>query len=113
MPSAGLRHKAREAGTSSLVQSAFASWSKTGSFLPRLVLQGVLTQPMVAVSLQRNSIDVGGNLGVFSIGELPAGVNSSELTWVPLRGYSSDVGGIPAPADSPTEVHCWSLPVIM
>jgi hypothetical protein len=65
------------------------------------------------VSLKRNSIDVGGNLGVFSIGELPAGVNSSDLTWVPLRGYSSGVGGIPAPVDSPTEVRCWSLPVVM
>ena len=100
------RYKTREMGTSSLVQSAFASWSIIGPFLPRLVTQGLLTQPMVVVALQRNSIDVGGNLGMLSIGELPAGVNSSDLTWVPLRGYSSDIGGIPAPADSPSEVSC-------
>jgi len=79
---------------------------EVGPFLPRLIIQGVLSQPMVVVSLQRNSIDVGGNLGMLSIGELPAGIDSSALTWIPLRRYSSDVGGIPAPADSPSEVRC-------
>jgi hypothetical protein len=101
----GFSYNTRETGTSSLVQSAFASWSVIGPFLPRLVIQGLLAQPMVVVSLQRNTIDVGGNLGMLSIGELPAGVNSPDLTWVPLRGYSSDIGGIPAPADSPSEVR--------
>lgn len=112
LPSVESRHRAREPGTSSLVKSAFASWSVIGPFLPRLVMQGALAQPMVAISLQRNSIDVGGNLGMMSIGDLPAGVNSSEMTWVPLRGYSSDMGGAPAPADSPSEVFFVPLTIV-
>ena len=103
------RHRARDPGTSSLVKSALTSWSAIGPFLPRLVMEGALAHPMVAITLQRNSIDVGGNLGMLSIGELPAGVDSAELTWVPLRGYRSDMGGAPAPADSPSEVYLVSL----
>ena len=99
------RYKTRETESLSSLQAAFTSWSINGPFFPRLVIQGLLTQPMVVVSLQRNSIDVGGNLGMLSIGELPAGVNSLDLTWVPLRGYSSDIGGLPAPSDSPSEVR--------
>jgi len=106
------RFKIRETETLSLLQSAFTSWSVLGPFLPRLVMQGLLTQPMVVVSLQRNSIDVGGNLGMLSIGELPAGINSLDLTWVPLRGYSSDIGGIPAPTDSPLEVGSYLPPTM-
>ena len=102
-------HKTRETGTSSLVRSAFDSWSISGPFMPRLIIQDLLARPMVVVSLQRDTIEVGGNLGMLSIGELPDGVNSSDLTWVPLRAYSSSMGGIPAPADSPSEVRGWSL----
>ncbi|KAJ3502218.1 hypothetical protein NLJ89_g8983 [Agrocybe chaxingu] len=60
---------------------------------------------MVSVTLQRNTVDIGGNIGMLSIGELPPGVNASELTWVPLRAYDYDDGGIPGPPDAPNEVY--------
>ena len=89
----------------SLIEAAFASWSTIGPFVPRLVKDGKLTQAMYTVALQRNRIDIGGNVGMLSIGELPEGVKKEELTWVPLRGYSRADGGIPGPPDSPTEVR--------
>jgi hypothetical protein len=98
-------HQTRQTGSSSRLAAAFASWSTIGPFIPRLVNRGELNLPMVTITLQRDTIDVGGNLGVLSIGELPAGVQTSDLLWVPLRGYSAAVGGIPAPPDSPLEVY--------
>jgi phytepsin len=50
-------------------------------------------------------MNIGGNLGMLSIGELPTGVKTSDLTWAPLRSYSTELGGLPAPADSPSEVR--------
>ena len=97
-------HQTRQTGSSSRLAAAFASWSTVGPFIPRLVNRGELNYPMVTITLQRDTIDVGGNLGVLSIGEFPAGVKTSDLLWVPLRGYSAAVGGIPAPPDSPLEV---------
>jgi phytepsin len=97
-------HQTRQTGSSSRLAAVFASWSTIGPFIPRLVNRGELNRPMVTITLQRDTIDVGGNLGLLSIGELPAGVKPSDLHWVPLRGYSAAVGGIPAPPDSPLEV---------
>lgn len=58
---------------------------------------------MFTVSLQRNTVDIGG-VGMLSIGELPSGIAADNMTWVPLRMYSYDEGGMPAPPDSPKEV---------
>jgi len=60
---------------------------------------------MFSVSLQRDTIDVGGNVGMLSIGELPSGIPAENMTWVPLRRYSYAEGGLPAPPDSPREVR--------
>ena len=89
------------------LKAIFSSWSTIGPFVPRLVSQGELPQPMITVTLQRTTMDVGGNLGMLSIGELPTGVKASDLTWVPLRNYSAASGGIPAPSDSPNEVRAF------
>ena len=63
-----------------------------------------LRSPMFTITLQRNTIDVGGNAGMLSIGEMPSGVSEDKLTWVPLRNYTVDEGGMPGPPDSPNEV---------
>ncbi|KDR79313.1 hypothetical protein GALMADRAFT_243260 [Galerina marginata CBS 339.88] len=91
--------------TSSILYAAFASWSTMGPFLPRLAATSGLSQPMFSVTLQRDTVDVGGLLGQLSIGELPDGITSDKLTWVPLRLYTSVEGGLPAPPNSPAEVY--------
>jgi len=60
---------------------------------------------LIAVTLQRDAMDIGGNPGILSIGELPASVHSSNLTMVPLRSYTPAEGGLPGPANSPLEVY--------
>lgn len=89
---------------SNLLTQAFASYKTFGPFVSRLVALDRLASPMFSVTLQRDTVDVGGNLGVLSLGELPGGVQSENFTWVPLRAYSPDEGGLPAPSDSPNEV---------
>ncbi|KAF8184786.1 aspartic peptidase domain-containing protein [Pholiota molesta] len=97
------KHVARQ--TTSVMDSALASYSTLGPFITRLVAEGTLSLPMISVTLQRDTIEVGGNEGVLSIGELPNDVSSSDLTWVALRGYSEAEGGLPAPSSSPNEVY--------
>lgn len=87
------------------VDDILASFASTGPLLTRLILTGALASPVVAISLQRDTVDIGGNQGMVSIGELPAGLAMEDLTWVPLRGYTIAEGGLPAPESSPNEVH--------
>ena len=56
------------------------------------------------ITLQRNTIDVGGT-GQITVGELPTGVDNSSITWVPVRLYSSDDGGLNPPTFAPNEVY--------
>jgi hypothetical protein len=63
-----------------------------------------LASPIVSVFLQRDTVDIGGNQGLLSIGGLPAGIAVEDLTWVPLRLYTAAEGGFPAPEDFPNEV---------
>ncbi|KAK7062691.1 hypothetical protein VNI00_000179 [Paramarasmius palmivorus] len=58
-------------------------------------------------------IDIGGNAGILSIGELPSGVKNESLTWVPLRTYPPEEGGLNGPPDSPGEVYpiAWEIPI--
>ena len=56
------------------------------------------------MTLQRDTVEVGGNIGQITIGKLPDGVKNDSLTWVPVRLYSEADGGIPGPTDSPNEV---------
>lgn len=99
----GSRHAARQ--TSNIIPNALASYGTLGPFLSRLVADSTLSQPMFSVTLQRDSIDVGGNRGMLSIGELPTDVSTDNLTWVPLRKYTEAEGGLPAPVSSPNEVR--------
>lgn len=89
------------------VGDALASFATNGPLLPRLILTGALSSPIFAISLQRDTVDIGGNQGMLSIGELPAGIAAENLTWVPLRGYTVAEGGLPAPEDSPNEVQVY------
>jgi hypothetical protein len=57
------------------------------------------------ITLQRNTIDIGGNEGSLTIGELPNGISNSSLTWVPVRLYPSNVGGLTPPSFASDEVY--------
>ncbi|KAK0211941.1 aspartic peptidase domain-containing protein [Armillaria fumosa] len=81
------------------------SYASMGPFVTRLVANAELNTPMFTVTLQRNTIARGGNVGQLSIGELPAGVKNETLTWVPIRSYSSEEGGLVGPTDSPNEKY--------
>ncbi len=98
-------NRPRQASSSSQWTSVItSSYGTMGPFIPRLISLSSLTAPMFAITLQRNTIDRGGNLGLLSIGELPAPVQGDSLTWVPVRGYTAEEGGISAPPDSQAEV---------
>jgi hypothetical protein len=96
--------KSRQAGISpSTVKAFLDSWNTNISpLIPRLFINMTFQQPLVAITLER--VTGGGNPGLLSIGELPSGVKSSDLTWAGLRGYNTSEGGIPGPPDSPSEV---------
>ncbi|KAI0300074.1 aspartic peptidase domain-containing protein [Multifurca ochricompacta] len=87
------------------VDDALASFATNGPLLTRLILAGALASPIVAISMQRDTVEIGGNQGMLSIGELPIGIAAGDLTWVPLRGYTVAEGGLPAPEDSPNESY--------
>jgi phytepsin len=110
-PLSSKAHSPRQ--STSTVPDVLASFTSLGPFLSRLVAQGSLASPLFTVTLQRDSIDVGGNAGMLAIGGLPAGVNNDSLTWVQVRGYPSSAGGLTAPADSPNELYpvTWEIPL--
>ena len=99
----------RRQTTNPLVNAAFSSYSTIGPFLSRLVEKRALSHPMFSITLQRDTVDIGGNIGMLSIGDLPSGVSNETLTWVPVRGYSYNEGGIPAPPDSPHEASTFRV----
>ncbi|TCD60835.1 hypothetical protein EIP91_009424 [Steccherinum ochraceum] len=69
--------------------------------------------PVLAATLQRDTVDVGGNVGQLSIGALPNGISDDALTWAPLRAYTVAEGGLPPPPDAPSEVYplVWEIPL--
>ena len=90
-------------------------------------MSGALEQPMFTVSrhpayqperislplqimLQRDTFDVSGNNGAFTIGKLPDGIDNSSLTWVPVRLYDPEDGGLNPPTFAPGEV-CFVRPI--
>lgn len=99
-------HKRQSSSKSTLLSSAevIASFGTYGPLFARLISEGSLVLPMFATTLQRDSIDIGGNVGQLSIGELPAGIQSDSLTWVPLRAYTPQEGGLPPAPEAPNEV---------
>jgi hypothetical protein len=94
-----------------------------GPFLSRLVANGQLRQPMFTVrvfyivctgrrliashqvTLEREDVEVGGNVGQLTIGQLPDGVSNDSLTWVPVRLYTPNEGGLAGSTSNPNEVR--------
>ncbi|KAL1948222.1 hypothetical protein VTO73DRAFT_12297 [Trametes versicolor] len=83
---------------------------KAGPIVPRLIMSGVVDEPLFAITLQRDMIDVSGK-GQLTIGRLPEGVDNSSITWVPVRLYSSDEGGLSPPSFAPDEVYPLYVPL--
>ena len=100
-PSPGKQTPQTSGDVSSYVTSIFRAWSAFGPFLTRFVTAAQLTLPMYTLTLQRDSVQVGGNVGMLSIGEMPSGVSKESLTWVPIRPYPYLLPALP---DSPNEV---------
>ncbi|KAI0304284.1 acid protease [Multifurca ochricompacta] len=84
-----------------------------GPLLSRLAMSGSLEQPMFAVMLQRDIIDVSGKNGALTIGKLPDGIDNSSLTWVPVRLYKPEDGGLIPPTFAPNETYPlrWEVPI--
>lgn len=85
---------------------AFVSGTyKNGPVLSRIVQTNALANPMFAISLQRDTIEIGGGTGTLTVGTLPPGIDNSSLTWVPVRLYSQAEGGLQPPSFAPNEVY--------
>ncbi|KAG0693293.1 aspartic peptidase domain-containing protein [Suillus ampliporus] len=91
--------------------SIISSFGVTGPFIPRLVSLGALVSPMFTIALQRETIEIGGNEGMLSIGGLPPGIQNESLTWIPVRKYTLQQGGLTQ--DAPREAYpiAWEIPV--
>ncbi|KIL64999.1 hypothetical protein M378DRAFT_77450 [Amanita muscaria Koide BX008] len=87
------------------VEQILGYFSTLGPMFSRSVAAGSMAEPMFSVTLQRDTIELGGNVGMLSIGELPPNVKNESLTWVPLRAYTPTQGGLPGPSNSPNEVY--------
>ncbi|KIM73674.1 hypothetical protein PILCRDRAFT_722010 [Piloderma croceum F 1598] len=89
-----------------------ASTFQNGPLLSRIISSGELLDPMFAINLQRDTIDVVGS-GQLSIGKLPDGVSNSSLTWVPVRLYSDNDGGLSSPAFAPNEMYPYRWEILL
>jgi hypothetical protein len=63
--------------------------------IPRAIHHGDLPEPLVAITLQRDTIDPGGNAGILSLGGLPSTVDENALTWSNVRLYNREQVGYP------------------
>ncbi|GJJ14233.1 hypothetical protein Clacol_008496 [Clathrus columnatus] len=81
------------------LDDALSSFATNGPLVSRLSQNG-LESPQFTLQLQRESVDVGGNEGLLSLGELPSGVSNDSLTWVPVRLYTAEEGGIPSDTEN-------------
>ncbi|KAF9513751.1 hypothetical protein BS47DRAFT_1343746 [Hydnum rufescens UP504] len=86
------------------VDQLLATFITNGPVVARMGFSGLLAEPSFTITLQRDSLDIGGNIGMLSLGELPPGVLNNSLTWVPIRLYTSEEGGIPSSPAAPNEV---------
>ncbi|KAF8506242.1 aspartic peptidase domain-containing protein [Hysterangium stoloniferum] len=106
------KHKSsskRRSASSASLPDLVNSFITNGPIISRLA-QTALAAPQFTVSLQRDSFDIGsGNQGMLSLGEFPAGLTNDSFTWVPLRAYTAQQGGI----DSPTDTYpiAWEVPI--
>jgi hypothetical protein len=99
-------HPRQNIGSASALLTSLSTF---GPFFSRLSLAA----PMFSVLLQRDTVDIGGNLGQLSIGELPAGVMQGSLTWAEVRRYNQTEGGMAPPPDASDEVYPlqWEVPI--
>ncbi|KAI9464918.1 acid protease [Lactarius psammicola] len=99
--------------TPSVTDDFVLGTASDGPFLSRLAMSGALEQPMFAVMLQRDTIDVSKNNGALTIGKLPDGIDNSSLTWVPVRLYKPEDGGLNPPTFAPSEIYPfrWEVPL--
>ena len=58
-----------------------------------------LAKPVITISLQCDTIDIGENQEILSIGELPAGIATENLSWDPLHHYTMAESGPLAPKE--------------
>lgn len=86
--------------TQSFLNDVWNSYSRTAPLITRLIATNNLLKPQFSVTLQRDSVDPGGNVGILSIGALPEGVKEDSITWAPVRKYGLDEGGLPPPPGS-------------
>ncbi|KAF8483152.1 aspartic peptidase domain-containing protein [Gautieria morchelliformis] len=98
----------RQSTTSPSLDDLLNSFATNGPLVSRLA-QSALAAPQFTVTLQRDTVQFGGNVGMLSIGELPQGVANQSLTWVPIRGYTPAQGGINSPTD--TYPIAWEVPI--
>lgn len=68
------------------VDQLLSTFATHGPLVARMCTMGALTEPSVTITLQRNSLDIGGNVGMMSIGALPSGILNDTLT---VRVFSS------------------------
>jgi len=99
--------------TTELTDAFISTLSTQGPFTSRLAANGQLSQPLFTVTLEREDVEVGGNLGQLTLGALPAGVNQNDITWVPVRLYSEDEGGLAGSSINTSEVFPvrWEVPL--
>ncbi|KAI0720597.1 aspartic peptidase domain-containing protein [Cerioporus squamosus] len=83
-----------------------------GPVVSRLIMADMIDDPLFAVTLQRNTIDVSGK-GEITIGQLPDGIDESNITWVPVRLYDPAEGGMAPPSFAPNEKYPlrWEVPI--
>ncbi|KAJ7497746.1 aspartic peptidase domain-containing protein [Mycena latifolia] len=91
-------------GTTGTTDHFVASSYADGPLISRIAQSNALDMPMFTISLQRSTIDISGT-GALTLGTLPDGVDNSTLTWVPVRLYSAQDGGITPPTFAPDETY--------
>ena len=68
---------------------------------------------MFTITLQRDLVDIGENMGILLLGKLPTAVNNDSLTWLKVRGYTTAEGGTAALPDSSGDLYpiAWEVPI--
>ena len=61
------------------VEQLLNTFVTNGPVVARMALSGLLSEPSFTVTLQRDTLDIGGNIGMLSIGELPETVQNDSL----------------------------------
>ncbi|KAJ7038421.1 aspartic peptidase domain-containing protein [Mycena alexandri] len=98
----------RTTSPAELTQAVLGSFPTEGPALTRMVTAKSLAAPVFTIALQRDTVDIGGNAGVLTLGELPNGLQPADLTWAPVRKYPN---ALQAPVDSPKEQYpiAWEI----